>query len=78
MELGGFKDLPDTNWRLVSSRHVSSRLACSPVLSDENELFSMYIILPAALGPGVYSASNRNEYHKQKNYVSGEQSSACA
>jgi type II secretory pathway pseudopilin PulG len=29
------------------------------------------IILPAALGPGVYSASNRNEYQKQKN-VSGE------
>jgi hypothetical protein len=23
--------------------------------------------LPAALGPGVYSASNRNEYQKQKN-----------
>jgi hypothetical protein len=26
----------------------------------------MYPILPAALGPGVYSASNRNEYQKQK------------
>jgi hypothetical protein len=25
-----------------------------------------------ALGPGVYSASNRNEYQKQKNNVSGE------
>jgi hypothetical protein len=24
------------------------------------------------LGPEVYSASNRNEYHKQKNHVSGE------
>jgi hypothetical protein len=23
-------------------------------------------ILPAALGPGIHSASNRNEYHKQK------------
>jgi hypothetical protein len=23
-----------------------------------------YLILPAALGPGVYSASNRNEYQK--------------
>jgi hypothetical protein len=31
------------------------------------------IILPAALGPGVYSACNRNEYHKHKNnIVSGE------
>jgi hypothetical protein len=24
-------------------------------------------VLPAALGPGVHSASNRNEYQKQKN-----------
>jgi hypothetical protein len=40
--------------------------------------FSMYLILPAALGPGVYSASNINEYQKQKNNVSGEQSTAVA
>jgi hypothetical protein len=33
--------------------------------------FSIYLILPAALGPGVYSTSNRNEYQKQKN-VSGK------
>jgi hypothetical protein len=33
---------------------------------------SIYVILPDAIGPGVYSASNRNEYQKQKNYVSGE------
>jgi hypothetical protein len=33
---------------------------------------SIYLILPDALGPGVYSASNRNEYQKQKNNVSGE------
>jgi hypothetical protein len=31
------------------------------------ELFlSIYLILPAVLGPGVYSASNRNEYQKQQ------------
>jgi hypothetical protein len=35
-------------------------------------LFSIYLILPAALGLGVYSASNINEYQKQKNNVSGE------
>jgi hypothetical protein len=36
-------------------------------------IFKIYLILPAALGPGVYSASNRNEYQKQKNNnVSGE------
>jgi hypothetical protein len=33
---------------------------------------SIYLILLAALGPGVYSASNRNEYQKHKNNVSGE------
>jgi hypothetical protein len=37
-----------------------------------------YLILPAALSLGVYSASNRNEYQKQKNNVSGEYSTAGA
>jgi hypothetical protein len=40
--------------------------------------FSIYLIFPAALGPGVYSASNRNEYQKQKNNVAGEYSAAGA
>jgi hypothetical protein len=31
-----------------------------------NEVFPMYLILPAALGARVYSASNRDEYQKQK------------
>jgi hypothetical protein len=31
-----------------------------------------YLILVAALGPGVYSASNRDEYQNQKNNVSEE------
>jgi hypothetical protein len=35
-------------------------------------LFSVYLILPAALGPGVYSASNRNEYQKQEKHVYGD------
>jgi hypothetical protein len=33
------------------------------------EFFSVYLLLPAALDPGVYSVSNRNEYQKQKNNV---------
>jgi hypothetical protein len=37
-----------------------------------NEFFSVYLILPAALGPEVHSASNRNEYQEQKNNVSVE------
>jgi hypothetical protein len=31
------------------------------------DFFSPYLILPAILGPGVYSAPSRNEYQKQKN-----------
>jgi hypothetical protein len=31
-----------------------------------NEFSSIYLILPAAIGSGVYSASNRNEYQKQE------------
>jgi hypothetical protein len=38
---------------------------------------SVYLILPGALGPGIYSASNRNEYQKQKN-VFGQWSAAGA
>jgi hypothetical protein len=33
--------------------------------------FLIYLILPAAPVPGVYSASNRNQYQKQKNNLSG-------
>jgi hypothetical protein len=34
---------------------------------DKVITFFFYLILPAELGPGVYSASNLNEYQKQKN-----------
>jgi hypothetical protein len=37
---------------------------------DEVNSFLIYLILPAALGPGIYSASNRNECLRQTN-VSG-------
>jgi hypothetical protein len=54
-------------------RHYATSQKVAGSRPDEvNEFFSIYLILPAALGPGVYSASNRNEYQKQKNYVSGE------
>jgi hypothetical protein len=40
--------------------------------TDEvNAFFSMYLSLSAVLGSGVHSASNRNEYQKQENHVSG-------
>jgi hypothetical protein len=34
-------------------------------LDEVNELFSVCLILPAALGPEAYSASNTNEYQKK-------------
>jgi hypothetical protein len=36
--------------------------------------FSIYLIMPAALGPAVHLAFNRNEYCKQKNNDYGEYS----
>jgi hypothetical protein len=39
-------------------------------LDQVKAFFSIYIIRPAAQDPGVYLASNRNEYQKQKNKVS--------
>jgi hypothetical protein len=32
----------------------------------------IYLVLPAALGPGVFSASNLNDYQEQKNNFSGD------
>jgi hypothetical protein len=34
-------------------------------------IFSIYLILPAAIGPVVYSASNRNAHQKQKTMFLG-------
>jgi hypothetical protein len=33
---------------------------------------SVYVILPAALGPGVSSASKINDYQEYKNNILGE------
>jgi hypothetical protein len=40
-------------------------------------ILSMYLILPAALGFGVHSASNRNEYQKQKIMFLGVEHGRC-
>jgi hypothetical protein len=51
---------------------VVVKALCSGLIPDEVN-FSIYLILQAALGSGVYSASNRNEYQKHKNNnVSGD------
>jgi hypothetical protein len=54
-------------------RHYATSRKIAASRPDEvNEFVSIYLILPAALGPGVHSASNRNEYQKHKNNVSRE------
>jgi hypothetical protein len=45
---------------------------CSFETQEGNFILSICLILPAKLGPGIYLASNRNEYQKQKSYGSGE------
>jgi hypothetical protein len=52
-------------------RHYATNRKVAGSIPDEVS-FLIYLIFPAALGPGVYSASNRNEYQKHKNNVSGE------
>jgi hypothetical protein len=51
-------------------RHNATSRKVAGSRPDVVNEFSTYLILPAALGPSVYSVSNRNEYQKQKN-VSG-------
>jgi hypothetical protein len=70
--------------RAVSGRKEAQvgeqlRTARDVALSDAGmTFFPICLMLPAALGPGGHSASNRNEYQKQKNNVPGEQSAAGA
>jgi hypothetical protein len=46
-------------------RHYATSLKVTGLKPDEvNEFLSTYLILPAVPGPGVYSASNGNEYQK--------------
>jgi hypothetical protein len=55
-------------WFIRRSVVVTSRRVASSIPDEVNEFFPpFYLILPAAIGCGVNSASNRNEYQKQKN-----------
>jgi hypothetical protein len=56
----------------LSSLLLATNRKVAGSIPDE-EIFQICLNLPGALGPGVYSASNRNEYRKHKNNnVSGE------
>jgi hypothetical protein len=48
-------------------RHYAEDQKVADSRPDEvKEFFAIYLMLPAALGPGVFSASNRIEYQKHK------------
>jgi hypothetical protein len=52
-------------------RHYASSQEVADSRPDEvNEFFSIYLIL-ATISPGLYQASNKNKYQKQKNNVYG-------
>jgi hypothetical protein len=44
--------------------YATSRKVAGSSLNEINDFFSIYLIFPAALGPGADSASNRNECQK--------------
>jgi hypothetical protein len=53
-------------------RYATSQKVAGLRPHEVTEFFPIYLILPTTLSPGVYSASDRNEYHKQKHNVSEE------
>jgi hypothetical protein len=53
-------------------KHRATRQNATSSRRDEAIFFLMYLILAAALGSWVHSASDRNEYQKQRNNVYGE------
>jgi hypothetical protein len=68
-------------WARVAQwlRHYATSRKVEGSRPDEvNEFVSIYLILPAGLGPGVFLASNRNVYQKQEKNVSWGYSAASA
>jgi hypothetical protein len=55
----------------VAQRYATRVTVAGSIPDEVNECSSIYLILPAVFGPGVFSASNRNEYQKQKNTIWG-------
>jgi hypothetical protein len=56
----------------VKALCATSRKVAGSRTDEVNAFSSIYLILPVALGPDIYSATSRNEYQKQKNNVSGK------
>jgi hypothetical protein len=65
--------------KLLGTRgRIAVEVLCGFETRRGERIFSIYLILPASLNPGVYSAPKTNEYQKQKNKVSAEQRAAGA
>jgi hypothetical protein len=61
-----------------TNQSATSRKVAGSRTDEVNAIFfSIYLILPVALGPGIYSASNRNEYQKQKKCFWGVERGRC-
>jgi hypothetical protein len=64
-----YREVENDYWNIIYIyyimwlRHYATNRKVAGSKPDEVN-FLMYLIFPAALGPGVYSASNRNEYQK--------------
>jgi hypothetical protein len=52
-------------------RHYAASQKITVSSPDEVEFLRFTYFLQLHHGPGVYSGSNRNEYHKEKNNVPG-------
>jgi hypothetical protein len=76
---------PELDWMMWKGIKLCHYCCCSIIVvvmitiiiiiiisAKKNPLLTHAYLIPVALGPGVYSVSNRNEYQKHKNNVSGE------
>jgi hypothetical protein len=62
-------------WWLM--HYATSRKVAGSRPDETNEVFSVHLIITASLEPGVYSASIRNDYKKQKNSFWGIERGRC-
>jgi hypothetical protein len=74
------KDL--ARWQETCCSVVVEALCCKPEGNGfetrwGNLFFSIDLIIPAAVGPGVHSASNKNEYQKRRKRFWGAERGRC-